>query len=140
MSQPPGPLRVGQSATISKVVSPEVVKQFADLVGDRNPVHLDPEHAARSRFGRPIAHGMLAASLISAALGTELPGPGTIYLSQTLQFRKPVFVGDEVTATVTIVAMREDRPILTLETVCSNQAGEVVVTGEATVLFEAPES
>jgi len=105
------------------------------LLGDRNPVHLDDEFAAGTRFGRRIAHGMIAAAQISAAIGNTLPGPGSIYLNQTLQFVAPVFVGDTLIATVTVIAIKEGKPIATLETICSNQNGEVVLRGEAVVMF-----
>ena len=127
-------LRVGDAAEISKTVTDEDVRTFAELTGDRNPVHLDDEYAAGTRFGRRIAHGMLGASLISAVLANELPGRGTVYLSQTLRFTAPVFPGDTVTARVTVRQVREDKPVVTLETVCTNQRGERVVEGEAVVL------
>ena len=103
--------------------------------GDHNPVHLDEAYAAKTRFGHPIAHGMLVAGLISAVLGTELPGPGSIYLSQTLHFRAPVYIGDQVTATVEVVAIRPDKPIVTMKTVCTNQSGQIVLEGEAVLLL-----
>src|SRR5215210_952246 len=127
-------LSVGDAAEISRTVTEEDVRAFADLTGDRNPVHLDDEYAAGTRFGRRIAHGMLGASLISAVLANELPGRGTVYLSQTLRFNAPVFPGDTVTARVVVKAIREDKPIVTLETFCTNQRGERVVEGEAVVL------
>ena len=127
-------LKVGDSAETRKTIADEDVRAFAELTGDRNPVHLDDEYAASTRFGRRIAHGMLGASLISAVLANELPGRGTVYLSQTLRFTAPVFLGDTVTARVVVKAVREDKPIVTLETVCTNQRGERVVEGEAVVL------
>lgn len=110
------------------------IDAFAALTGDRNPLHLDDAFARRSRFGRPVAHGILVAGVISAALGMDLPGPGTIYLGQTLRFLRPVYPGDTVTATVEVIAIREDKGIVTLRTTCSNQAGQPVVEGEAVVL------
>jgi 3-hydroxybutyryl-CoA dehydratase len=127
-------LKVGDAAELSKTIADEDVRAFAELTGDRNPVHLDEEYAAATRFGRRVAHGMLGASLISAALANELPGRGTVYLSQTLRFTAPVFPGDTVTARVVVKAVREDKPVVTLETVCTNQRGERVVEGEAVVL------
>jgi 3-hydroxybutyryl-CoA dehydratase len=97
-------------------------------------VHLDEMYAAKSRFGRRIAHGMLAVSYISAVLGTVFPGPGTIYLSQNVSFLKPVFLGDTVTATVTVSKFRAEKGILTLVTECWNQHGEKVVDGQAVCL------
>ncbi|HEX8688016.1 MAG TPA: MaoC family dehydratase [Pyrinomonadaceae bacterium] len=127
-------LSVGDAAEIRKTVTDEDVRAFAEVTGDRNPVHLDEEYAAGTRFGRRIAHGMLGASLISAVLANELPGRGTVYLSQTLRFTAPVFPGDTVTARVAVKHVREDKPVVTLETVCTNQRGERVVEGEAVVL------
>ena len=128
-------LKVGDSAEIRKTIADEDVRAFAELTGDRNPVHLDEEYAARTRFGRRIAHGMLGASLISAVLANELPGRGTVYLSQTLKFTAPVFLGDTVTARVVVKHVREDKPVVTLETYCTNERGERVVEGEAVVLM-----
>ena len=130
-------LKVGDAATLSKTITDADVRAFAELTGDHNPVHLDDEYAAGTRFGRRVAHGMLAASLISAALANELPGRGTVYLSQQLQFTAPVFPGDTVTARVAVTKVREDKPVVTLDTVCTNQRGETVVRGEAVVLLTA---
>src|SRR5918992_4164530 len=99
--------KVGDSAEISKTITDEDIRTFSELTGDRNPVHLDDEYAARTRFGRRIAHGMIAASLLSAVLANELPGHGTVYLSQTLRFNAPVFLGDTVTARVVVKHVRE---------------------------------
>ena len=132
-------LKAGDAAEISKTITGEDVRAFAELTGDRNPVHLDEEYAATTRFGRRIAHGMLGASLISTVLASELPGPGSVYLSQTLRFTAPVYLGDTVTARVTVKHVREDKPVVTLETVCTNQRGERVVEGEAVVLLPKAE-
>lgn len=126
-------LKVGATAVLSKKITDDEVRAFAALTGDHNPVHLDDEFARSTRFGRRIAHGMLGASLISAVLGTEL-GIGTIYLSQTLKFMAPVYLDDTVTARVTVTKVREDKPVVTLETVCENQQGETLIKGEAVVL------
>lgn len=125
----------GDTASLSKTISDDDIRAFADVTGDRNPLHLDEEFARQTRFGRRIAHGMLSASLISAVIANELPGQGSIYLGQTLQFVVPVFLGDTVTARVTVSTIRVDKPILKLETVCTNQRNEVVIRGEATVLI-----
>lgn len=125
----------GDTASLSKTISDDDIRAFAEVTGDRNPLHLDEKFARQTRFGRRIAHGMLSASLISAVIANELPGQGSIYLGQTLQFVAPVFLGDTVTALVTVSAIREDKPILKLETVCTNQRNEVVIRGEATVLI-----
>ena len=133
-------LKVGDAAEMQKTIADEDVRAFAELTGDRNPVHLDEEYAASTRFGRRIAHGMLGASLISAVLANELPGRGTVYLSQTLRFTAPVFLGDTVTARVVVKAVREDKPVVTLETFCTNQRGERVVEGEAVVLVSSQQT
>jgi len=127
--------KVGDAATRTKTITDEDIRAFAELSGDRNPVHLDDEYAAATRFGRRIAHGMLAASLVSATLANELPGRGSVYLSQTLRFVAPVFPGDTVTARVEVTKVREDKPIVTLETVCTNERGERLIEGEAVVLL-----
>ena len=124
----------GDTASLSKTISDDDIRAFADVTGDRNPLHLDEEFARQTRFGRRIAHGMLCASLISAVIANEMPGDGSIYLGQTFKFVAPVFLGDTVTARVTIIQIREDKPIVKLETVCTNQRDEVVIKGEATVL------
>jgi len=125
---------LGQSRSLVRTVLAEDVEAFARVTGDVNPVHLDEAYAAKSRFGRRIAHGMLAVSYISALLGTEFPGPGTIYLSQSVSFRKPVFLGDTLTVTATVTAYRADKAILTLATECRNQDGDKVLEGQAVCL------
>jgi 3-hydroxybutyryl-CoA dehydratase len=127
-------LNIGDSASITKTITDTDIQAFADVTGDHNPLHLDDDYAAKTRFGGRIAHGMLSASLISAVLANELPGAGSVYLSQTLKFVKPVFPGDTVTARVTVIGIREDKPIITLQTVCVNQHDETVLKGEATVI------
>jgi len=126
---------VGDSAEITKKIEQADIEAFADVTGDHNPVHVDEAFAQQTRFGRRIAHGMLTASLISSVLANKLPGEGSVYLGQTLQFVAPVFPGDEVTARVTVKAVREGKPIVTLETICVNQRGETVIRGEGTVLI-----
>lgn len=126
-------LKVGDRASLTKVISDEDVRQYAAISNDMNPVHLDDEFAAQSIFGQRIAHGMLVASLFSGLIGMEVPGKGTIYLGQDLKFRAPVPIGTRVTATVEVIKIREDKPIATLRTVCVNEAGEVVIDGEAVV-------
>ena len=127
-------LKIGDSAEITKKIEQSDIDAFADVTGDHNPVHVDEEFAQTTRFGRRIAHGMLTASLISAVLANKLPGAGSVYLGQTVQFVAPVFPGDEITARVTVKQVREDKPIVKLETICVNQRDEVVIRGEATVL------
>src|SRR5215217_5531115 len=128
-------LKVGETAEITRTIEQADVDAFAAVTGDRNPVHVDEEFAKTTRFGRRIAHGMLTASLISAVLANKLPGKGSVYLGQTLKFVAPVFPGDEITARVVVREIREDKPIVKLETVCVNQREEIVVRGEATVLL-----
>jgi acyl dehydratase len=127
-------MKPGDSAEITKTIEQADVDAFAALTGDHNPVHVDEEFAKTTRFGRRIAHGMLTASLISSVLANKLPGEGSVYLGQTLKFIAPVFPGDTITARVTVKEVREDKPIVKLETVCLNQRNEIVIRGEATVL------
>lgn len=126
-------LQVGQSAELSKTVTEADIVLFAGVTGDFNPVHIDEEAARASPFAGRIAHGMLSGGLISAVLGTRLPGPGSIYISQTLRFIRPVHIGDTVTARVEITELLPDTRRLRLATTCANQRGERVVTGEAEV-------
>lgn len=126
--------KVGDSAEITKKITAADIEAFAEVTGDHNPIHLDEMFAKTTRFGRRIAHGMLTASLISSVLANKLPGEGSVYLGQSLQFVAPVFPEDEVTARVVVRQIRDDKPILKLETICVNQRGETVIHGEATVL------
>ncbi|HLG78177.1 MAG TPA: MaoC family dehydratase [Ktedonobacteraceae bacterium] len=126
---------VGTEATLSRTISEDDILLFAVVSGDKNPIHLDADYAKRSFFGQRIAHGFLIGSLISAVLGNELPGPGTIYLGQTLRFLAPIHIGDTVTVTVKVVAVRDDKRIVTLNTTCTNQHGATVLSGEATVKY-----
>jgi len=128
-------VKTGEEASQSLLVDASVVERFGEAVGDLNPLHFDEAFAKTTRFRRRIAHGMLSASLISAVIGNKLPGPGSIYINQTLQFTGPVYLGDEVTAKVKVLTVREDKPIATLETVCSKQDGTIVLRGEAVVAF-----
>ena len=127
-------LQPGDKASRTTPITDEMIRLFASLTGDTNPVHMDEDYAAGTRFGRRIAHGMIAAGLISATLANDLPGPGTVYLSQTLQFKAPVYPGDTITTTVEVKSVRPDKPIVTLITSCKNQSDAVVLTGEAVVL------
>ena len=131
-------LTVGQTATFSKTITEADILMFAAVSGDTNPVHIDAEAAAASMFKERIAHGMLSASLISTVLGTRLPGPGTVYLGQSLKFRAPVKIGETVTATVKITALDPAKRRVTLETVCTVK-GKPVVEGEANVMVLARE-
>jgi 3-hydroxybutyryl-CoA dehydratase len=130
----PRPLpAVGARATRTRVISDKDVRLFARVSGDHNPIHLDDEYAIQSAFGGRIAHGLLTASLISALLGMQLPGPGAIYLSQSLKFMAPVRIGDTLTASVEVVAVRQEKRLVTLRTDCLNQDGVLVLTGEAMI-------
>ena len=126
-------LEVGQSAEILKIVSAADLDAFAAVSGDTNPVHLDAAYAATTTFGGRIAHGMLSAAYISAVLGTKLPGPGAIYLSQSLKFRRPVKIGDPVVARVSVQALDERRGHVTFATACLVD-GKTVVEGEAVIM------
>lgn len=126
-------LSVGQSAEMSRLVGAADIEAFAEVSGDANPVHLDADYAATTPFGERIAHGMLSAAYVSAVLGTRLPGPGAIYLSQSLRFRRPVKIGDLVTARVAVKALDARRGHVTLDTICEVD-GKVVLDGEALVI------
>ena len=126
-------LSVGQSSSLTKTVDEKGIEAFAEVTGDNNPVHLDEAYAATTPFKTRIAHGMLSAGYISAVIGTQLPGPGAIYIGQTLRFKRPVKIGDEVTATATITEIDTEKARVTLETVCT-VGGKPVVEGEATIM------
>ena len=126
---------IGQKACISKVFSQDDVAAFSELSLDKNPVHLDEEYAANSRFGRRIIHGFLSGSLISAVIGNILPGEGAIYLHQDMDFRRPAYTGERLTATVTIVQMKSEKRILYLDTVCTNENDEILIEGKAVVKY-----
>ena len=125
---------LGQTASFSKQVEETDIQMFSAVSGDVNPVHLDEEFAAGTMFGGRIAHGMLTGAVISAALAMELPGPGCIYLGQTLRFTRPVKIGDRITAHLEVIAKRDGKKIITLACKVSNQDGKVVASGEAQVL------
>lgn len=126
-------LEVGMSRELSKVISDEVVRKFADVSDDHNPIHLDQAAGEASIFKTRIAHGLLSASLFSALIGERLPGHGSIYLSQSLQFRAPVPVGETVVATVEVTAINLEKAHVTLD--CNAKVGDkLVITGEAKVL------
>ncbi len=127
-------LTVGRKATFSKTVTEYDVYTFAGVSGDFNPVHVNEEFAKKTPFKGRIAHGMLGAGFISTVLGTIMPGIGTIYLGQELRFTLPVRIGDTLTATVEVVERREEKKIAIMKTVVTNQKGEKVIDGKATVL------
>lgn len=127
-------LEIGMTASRTRLITADDIALFAQASGDFNPVHLDDEAAAQSTFGRRVAHGMLTLSIISAILGNDLPGPGSIYLGQEVKFKAPVYIGDTVTATVTLTAYRAERRIATFSTTATNQDGTLLLTGEAVVM------
>ena len=130
-------LKIGDTFSTSREVTDQLIRDFAELSGDHNPIHLDEEFAAGTRFGRRIAHGMLSGAFISAVLGYEFGERKIVYLSQTMRFTAPVFIGDTVTTTATIKAIREDKGIVTIDIACTKQTGEVTLTGEAVVMVLA---
>lgn len=133
---PPLPA-TGHKVAFTRTVTDKDVVLFAKVTGDDQPLHLDPEFGKRTRFKQRIAHGMLSAGFISAALGTKLaPGFVVVYLSQQLRFRLPVAIGDTITADVEVTAVDAEKRILTLRTDCLNQNGDAVVRGEASVLLD----
>jgi phosphotransacetylase/acyl dehydratase len=127
-------IAIGESASLVRTLSRDDIELFAVMSGDVNPAHVDDEYARSDLFHTIIAHGMWGASLISTLLGTKLPGPGAIYLDQTLQFHQPVVIGDRITVSVTVVAKDAEKPRVTLECACVNQRGEVVISGSAEVM------
>jgi 3-hydroxybutyryl-CoA dehydratase len=126
-------LNIGDRAFVEKTISETDVYLFAGITGDFNPAHVNEEAMKKSKFGGRIAHGMLSAGFISAVIGMQLPGPGSIYLSQSLQFRGPVKIGDTLKAEV-IVVEKLEKGRIRLQTICSIQDGTVVVEGEAVVI------
>jgi 3-hydroxybutyryl-CoA dehydratase len=129
-------LAVGQEASLSNTVTEADISAFAEISGDRNPVHLDAAYAATTMFKQRIAHGMLSAAYISAVFGMKLPGPGAIYISQTLAFKAPVKIGDTVVTTVKVIELVPEKKRARFETVCSVN-GKAVVQGEAVLMVPA---
>jgi len=130
-------VRVGDHADFEKTVTAEDILKFAEVTGDTNPLHSDPEYARKTRFGECIAHGMLSAGFISAVLGTKLaPNACAIYLSQSLRFMRPVKIGDTIRATVEVKGVEPEKRTLTLETECFNQKDELVTKGEAVIMLD----
>lgn len=127
-------ISIGDSASFSKTISEADIYLFAGITGDLNPAHMDAVAAAEGMFKQRIAHGMLTGSFISTVVGMYLPGPGSIYVGQELQFRAPVFIGDTVTATAECIEKLEERKWCKFKTTVTNQDGKVVVAGTATVI------
>ncbi len=127
-------LGLGDAAELSRTAKPEAIAKFVESVGDTNPIHTDPTFAAATRFSKPIVPGIWTAGLVSAIIGTRLPGPGTIYASQELHFLRPVYLGERITARVEVVEILRERNRVRLQTTCRNRRGEEVLSGEAWVL------
>lgn len=127
--------QVGQTAFIEKVFTEEEVRMFSTVSQDANPVHFDAEYAAKTRFGQRIVQGPFVASLIGGILGSTLPGPGTIYIKQTTNFLKPVYIDERITAHVEITNIRTDKPVITLRTWVEKENKETAIDGEAVVMF-----
>lgn len=128
-------IKIGDKWETTRLVTEQLILDFAKLSGDHNPIHLDEDFASKTRFGRRIAHGMLSGAFISAVLGYEFRERKIVYLSQTMRFTAPTFIGDSITTTATVKAIREEKGIVTLETVCTKADGEVTLTGEAVVMM-----
>jgi len=128
-------LKIGDTFSNSRLVTDELIRDFAALSGDYNPIHLDEEYAKTTRFGQRIAHGMLSGAFVSAVLGSEFTETKTLYLSQSMRFTAPVFIGDTITTTATITRIREEKGIVSIETVCRKDDGEITLKGEAVVMI-----
>lgn len=130
---------VGAKGSLTKTITEQAVREFANLTGDTQPLHLDPNYAGQTRFQKQVAHGTLLVGLISGVLGVNMAGPDytVVFLGQTSRFVLPVFFGDTITATCEVTNVRADKPIVTLSCKCTNQNGEDVLTGDATILVDA---
>ena len=128
-------IKLGEKANITNKFSEDDVKLFAKISTDTNPLHLDAKFAANTTFKTLIVHGILVGSLFSSIIGTILPGKGSIYLSQTYSFKKPIFINEAVKAEVEVTNIREDKPIITLKTICYNSKDEIAIEGEAVVMI-----
>lgn len=126
-------ISVGDSAEVSKTITEQNINDFAQVSGDHNPAHLDEEYANNTAFKHRIAHGMFVSSLISSVLGNELPGHGTIYMTQSLKFMAPVYINDTITARVEVIEMISEKKRIIFKTTCTNQEGKTVIDGEALV-------
>jgi acyl dehydratase len=132
LTNPIGPLglRVGQRATRTQTVTAREVDLYAQITGDRNPLHFDPEFAARTRFGRLVAQGGIAAGMLNALVAMDLPGPGTVFMSQALTYLAPTYLGDTLTAEVEVLALKPDKPVCQLRATIRNQDGTTLLEGE----------
>ncbi len=124
-------IEIGQKASITQEITEGNILIFAGATGDLNPVHINEDFAEKTKFKTRIAHGMLSVSLIAAVLGRKLPGEGSVYVSQDVKFKAPVFIGDIITAEVKVIAKDIERNRITLNTTCMNQSGQIVIEGQA---------
>lgn len=131
-------IEIGETASITKMISEADVVNYAGIIGDFNPIHINPEYAKTTRFGQRIAHGMLTASFISTLVGCCIPGINALYLSQEVKFVKPVFLGDTITATAEVIEKIDAKRRIVMKTVITNQHGEVVIDGKAVAMTLAP--
>jgi 3-hydroxybutyryl-CoA dehydratase len=128
--------KVGEKESVTVTVTDEMVRAFAELSGDRNPVHLDDEFASKTRFKKRIAHGMLLGSLLSRVAGMMLPGPGTIIISQDIRYKGPCYIGDTVTAEIVVLHVRADKPIIKVSSRVTNHKGEQLIDGGAILYYD----
>ena len=131
-------IQIGDSYSMSITITAEMVSSYGTLVGDFNPIHFDAEYAKTTRFGKNIVHGMLLLGYFSNIVGNHLPGNGTIYSIQAIRFAKPVYINETVTFIVSVKAIQPEKSKITLDNVCKNQAGEVVMEGESKVYNYTP--
>ena len=131
-----GQFKVGDKATLKKAFTESEVKSFVKISLDDNPIHLDRKYAETTAFGQPIVHGILVASLLSGLMGGKFPGHGSIYLGQSLNFKAPVYIDEEVEASVEVIKIREDKPIITLKTLCMKSDGTIAIEGEAVLKYQ----
>ena len=127
-------IEIGQKAELERTITDEDIKKYAEVSGDRNPIHLDEEYAKKTFFKGRIAHGMFSAALISAVLANQLPGPGSIYLKQEISFIKPIRIGDTIKVIVEVIEKDDKKERVILRTSCTNQHSKIVVDGKATVM------
>ena len=123
-------LRVGQRARRTQTVTAHEVELYAQITGDRNPLHFDADFAARTRFGRLVAQGGIASGMLNALVAMDMPGPGTVFLSQTLTYKAPTYLGDTLTAEIEVLSLKPDKPVCQLRATITNQAGAVLLEGE----------
>ena len=133
-------LKVGDKATLKKAFTESEVESFVKISLDDNPIHLDREYAKTTAFGQPIVHGILVASLLSGLMGGKFPGHGSVYLGQSLNFKAPVYIDEEVEASVEVIKIREDKPIITLKTLCMKSDGTIAIEGEAVLKYQGMQS